>query len=175
MHLGELLTLGTVWLAMVLYVAGEIVKATRLGGETPGVARWLNTLGGAAFLAHIASAFHFYHGWSHVAAYDDTARQTGALFGWNWGGGLFINYAFALVWLREMVWSWTDPQGQDRRPRWMTWSVRGFFLFMIFNGAVVFVSSRRRWIGIILCLLMVWCWWPRRKSTDDLRDSPPAS
>ena len=163
MHSGQWLTLGTVWLALSLYVAGECVQALRPGDGNAAVARWLNRLGGAAFLAHVAGAFHFYHGWSHAAAYAETARQTASLLGWNRGGGLYINYAFALVWLGEMVWSWNDAPGRAGRPRWMTWAVRGFFLFMIFNGAVVFISGPKRWAGAILCLLLLWCWWPRRK------------
>src|SRR5258705_11066382 len=104
MDSGEWLTRGTVWLALVLYVAGEMVNVGRRGRERFVAARWLNSFGCAAFLAHVTCAFHFYHGWSHSAAYDETARQTAELVGWNWGGGLFLNYLFALVWLGEAAW-----------------------------------------------------------------------
>jgi len=166
MDTGEWLTRGTVWLALLFYVASEIA-ASRSGGGTFHAARWLNTAGCAAFLAHVAAAFHFYHHWSHASAYADTARQTAEFSGWNWGGGLYLNYLFALVWLGEVVWSWTNPNGSLQRPKWMTWVVRGFFLFMMFNGAVVFVRDGLRWFGLVLCLLLVGCWWPLRKRNVD--------
>ena len=158
MDTGEWLTRGTVWLALSLYVAGEIVKAARRGDESFRPARRLNTAGCAAFLAHVAAAFHFYHHWSHAAAYADTARQTVEFSGWNWGGGLYLNYLFALVWLGQVVWAWANPGGYLQPPKWRTWVVRGFFLFMMFNGAVVFVHGAIRWFGLVLCLALVVCW-----------------
>lgn len=47
------------------------------------------------FLAHVACAFPFVHGWSHAAAYSATALRTVEAVGWNWGGGAFIAYAQA--------------------------------------------------------------------------------
>lgn len=164
MDTGEWLTRGTVWLALSLYVASEMAAARR-GRELSHAARWVNTAGGAAFFAHVASAFHFYHHWSHTAAYEDTARQTAEFSGWNWGGGLYINYAFALVWLGEVAWSWANPNRYLQRPNWMTWFVRGFFLFMMFNGAVVFVHNAVRWFGLVLCLVLLVCWWRAHRNT----------
>ena len=158
MHTGEWLTRGTVWLALAIYVASEIMKVTRRSHDWGAWARWLNSFGCAAFLAHVACAFHFYHAWSHPVAYADTARQTAELFGWNWGGGLYVNYLFALVWVGEVVWSWTDPNHYIQRPKWILWTVRGFFLFMMFNGAVVFARGDIRWFGWLLCLTLAGCW-----------------
>jgi hypothetical protein len=45
----------------------------------------------------------------------------------------------------------------------MNWIVRSFFLFMMLNGAVVFAHGAMQWFGLILCLALVGCWWPRRK------------
>jgi hypothetical protein len=85
------------------------------------------------------------------------------VFGWNWGGGLYVNYAFALAWLGDVVWSWVDPSAWLARPEWLAWTVRGFFLFMILNGAVIFASGAARWWGALLCLALVAGWWSRRK------------
>ena len=163
MDTGEWLTRSAVWLALLLYVIAECVTAARRGGEPHATVRWLNTLGCIAFLAHVAFAFHFYHSWSHREAYAHTARQTAEWFGWNWGGGLYFNYAFALLWLGEVVWSWASPIGHRARPMWMTVLVRGIFLFMIFNGAVVFAHGAGRWLGLVLCLTLAGSWWLRRK------------
>jgi len=165
MHTGEWLTRGTVWLALPLFVAGEMVWAGR--GEMRAAAFWLNSSGCAAFLAHVACAFHFYHAWSHSAAYADTARRTAELSGWTWGGGLYLNYLFALVWTGGVFWSWTNPIGYLHRPSWLIWSVRAFFWFMILNGTVVFARGPVRWFGLILCLTLAGCWWPRRKRIAD--------
>lgn len=162
MNTGEWLTRGTVWFALVLYVAGEMVNVSRRGPERLVAARWLNSFGCAAFLAHVTCAFHFYHGWSHSAAYRETARQTAELVGWNWGGGLYLNYLFALVWLGEAVSSWVNPNGHLQRPKWLTWTVRSFFLFMMLNGAVVFPHGAVRWFGLVLCLTLAGCWWASR-------------
>src|SRR5688572_30163507 len=121
MDTGESLTRGTVWLALSLYVAGELAKTRRHVGPVRDADRWLNTAGCAAFFAHVACAFHFYHDWSHTTAYADTARQTAELLGWKWGGGLYLNYAFALVWLGEVVWSWAKPKSYVDRANWMNW------------------------------------------------------
>jgi hypothetical protein len=121
----------------------------------------LNSLGCAAFLAHVGCAFHFYHHWSHAAAYADTARQTAAYFGWYWGGGLYFNYAFLLLWVSQVIYSWTSSS----RPfsACLVWVVRSFVLLMVVNGAVVFVHGPVKWFGLFLCVALLLCWWPRAK------------
>ena len=128
----------------------------------PNTGRWLNTLGCAAFLAHIACAFHFYHSWSHAAAYAHTARQTADLTGWNSGLGLYINYLFAAVWIGDAVWSWTTPI-YTARAAWITRAIRVFVWFMIFNGAVLFAHGPLHVVGLLLTLILIVSWWPRRK------------
>jgi hypothetical protein len=160
----EWLTRGTVWLALSFYVAAEMAVAFKRGAARS-LARWLSALGVAAFLLHVICAFYFYHQWSHAVAYADTARQTAEFSGWNWGGGLYVNYLFTLVWLGELVWWWASPTTFVRRPRWIGRGVRAFFMFMIFNGAVVFVQSPLRWYGLALCALLLISWWRLWKQT----------
>ena len=161
--MGELLTRGTVWLALTLYVAGEIARR-RLASSV--AARWLNTLGCAAFIAHVACAFNFYHVWSHAVAYADTARQTAEMVGWSSGAGLYVNYFFAAVWLVDAFWSWITPS-YTARPVWAIWAVRAFFWFMIFNGAVVFARGPMRGYGLFLSLALIASWWPRQRTSID--------
>src|SRR5687768_8843195 len=54
-------------------------------------ARWCWTLGCAAFLVHVATAFDRVHGWSHTAA----VRHVEAVSGF--APGLFVSYAFTLL------------------------------------------------------------------------------
>ena len=155
---GDILTRGTIWLAVTLYVAGEAFSHRRV------LRRFLNTAGCGLFLAHVACAFEFYHSWSHSAAYSDTARQTAALVGWNSGTGLYVNYLFGLVWMSEVLWSWTRQTVVVSRLRWITITVRAFFWFMIFNGAVVFAHGPMRVYGLLLSVTLVAVWWPRRNN-----------
>ena len=155
MDAGELLTRGTVWLALTLYVGGEIARLFNRTG------RLLNTAGCTAFLAHVACAFHFYHSWNHSAAYAATAHQTADTFGWNSGLGLYINYLFAAIWLTDAVWSWSNKYAT--RPAWITRAIRTFFWFMMVNGAVIFAQGPLRWFGLLLSVVLIACWWPRRK------------
>ena len=67
METGEWLTRSTVWVALALYVASEILKTAGGGAGSGLTARWLHSLGCAAFLAHVVCAFHFYHRWSPLS------------------------------------------------------------------------------------------------------------
>ena len=145
----------TIWTALLLYTAGEYGRTRR-----PAVAWarpvWL--LGATAYLAHVAAAFATHHGWSHAAAYAYTAARTEALLGLAWGGGLWANYAFTVLWAGEALWWGTMPGSYARRARaWMP-AVRGAFIFMIVNGAVVFVDGPGRWLGIAIVAALIAIW-----------------
>src|SRR5262245_656128 len=89
---GEFLTRWTVRIAVVLYVAALLSRRFSW--------RWARgawTAGCVLYLLHVVAAFHYYHHWSHDAAYESTARQTADVVGVHWGGGLYVNYAFTLV------------------------------------------------------------------------------
>ena len=176
MDIAEWLTRGTVWLALSLYVAGELAAAFASGLVGIKVARWLNALGLAAFLAHVGCAFHFHHRWSHAAASADTARQTAEFSGWYWGGGLYLNYLFGLVWLGEFIWAAVSQTTHAQRRRYIGWLVRTYFMFMIFNGAVVFAKCPMRWYGLLLLGLLVLGWWRLGKQGNGSRKlSPPSA
>src|SRR5882724_4027554 len=134
MEFGELATRWTVRAALALYVLALILRAI----ARPRPARLFWTGGFAAFLIHVACAFHFYHHWSHAAAYQDTAQKTAAATGLDWGGGLYLNYLFALVWGVDVFWWWCNAASYTARARIVEWSVQGFLAFMAFNATVVF-------------------------------------
>ena len=139
----------------MLYAAGEYGR-TRHPPRPWARPIWL--FGAACYVAHVAVAFGTHHGWSHAAAYAYTAAQTDALLGFDWGGGLWFNYAFTLIWVSEAIWWQALPESYARRsPAW-THAVRGAFLFMIVNGALLFVSGPRRLLGIavVIALTLIW-------------------
>jgi hypothetical protein len=163
---GELLTRLTIWLALIAYGIGA---AMLLASSAPAWrlrARLIWTLGFLFFAAHVACAFAHYHGWSHAAAYRDTARQTADLTGLDWGGGLYINYLFALAWLADVLSWWIAPQRFARRPAWLTILWHSFFLFMVINGAVVFGKGPVRWLGAAICVLLASLWWRTRSTRE---------
>jgi hypothetical protein len=102
------------------------------------------------------------YGWSHEAAVAATARQTMAVYGVNWGGGVYLNYAFVTLWVVE-AWRWYRfPSRQTRPVRAITWTTRAVFLVMILNAAVIFAGGARRGAGALIVLGLLWIWWPRR-------------
>ena len=151
---GELLTRITVWLALAGYATGASVYLISQGKRSwDAVARMAWSVGLIGLIAHVACAYHFYHNWSHAAAYRETARQTAEVTGLDWGGGLFINYALIIGWVIDVaLWRLRGLDAYRNRPRWLTAAWQGFLLFIIFNATVVFKTGPLRWIGLGLCL-----------------------
>ncbi len=168
MDTGEFLTRGTIWVSIAGYAIGSVIFALSYSSRvdsSPGRAKWDSatrvvwTIACASLIAHFISAFQFYHGWSHAAAYDDTARQTHELFGLNWGGGLFINYALLIVWMVDIAWWWRGGLDSYRQRPWplmIAW--HGLLIFIIFNATVVFGDGIVRWIGLAICLMLILAW-----------------
>ena len=160
---GETLTRWTVRVALLLYAATLVLRLAR--PQQGKLARWLWAIGCALFLAHVAAAFHYFHGWSHRHAYDETARQTGELVGTYWGGGLYLNYLFTLGWAADAAWWWWGGlAAYDRRPRWIVVLLHGFMFFMAFNATVVFEQGPVRWTAALVTLVVAFLALRRRKA-----------
>jgi hypothetical protein len=148
----------TARLALACYVVGLALRLL----FRPRASRFAWTVGCLIYLAHVVSAFEYAHHWSHQEAYDSTARQTEAVVGWYWGGGLYINYVFTLVWLLDVCWWWLSPQSYLRRPAALEWTVQGFMGFIAFNATVIFAIGPSRWFGIFACIVLAGAWAWRR-------------
>ena len=95
------------------------------------------TVGLIFFLIHFVSSMGFAHDWSHQNAFDHTAQQTEEFTGWNWGGGIYFNYLFALVWSFDVLMWWkTGPSWLDNRGYQI--GLHCFFAFIIINATIVF-------------------------------------
>jgi hypothetical protein len=154
----------TIWLSVLLFVAGEAGKRPAFDSGRP--ARWawpIWSLGAMLCAVHMILAIGLRHGWSHEAAIESTARQTQSVYGLDWGGGVYVNYAFLAVWTAEVLWWRAAPRRYFSRPAALTWIVRAFFLIVLFNAAVVFASGGRGVAGLILTALLLWIWRPRRR------------
>ncbi len=160
-----LITRGTAVAAFAAYVIALALRICRgTPGQprtAPGMARWWWTAGCAIFLVHVVCAFQFVHHWSHDHAYAATARQSAEVTGFNSGVGLYLNYAFTVLWLGDAAWWWRSPQGCETRSRLVEWLVQGFMAFLWFNATVVFGKGPARWAGAAACVVLGLCWWWR--------------
>ena len=158
--MGDLLTRVTIWLALALYAASQVARRPS-AAKTGELAFWLLSSGWVLYIAHVLLAFDTHYSWSHATAYAETATQTEALTGWRWGGGLYVNYLFSAVWGVELCWWRWARERYEGRATWLELVIRGFFLFMIVNGAVVFVSGPQRWLGVATVGVLLVAWRPR--------------
>ncbi len=159
MNCGEALTRTTIGIAISGYALGVcLMLLFRESLRWQARARMAWTVGCLGLIAHTICAFHFYHDWSQTSALRETARQTAEVTGNNWGGGLFINYAFLTAWAADVAWWWRGLELYQRR-HWLITAVwQGVFIFMIFNATIVFKTGVVRWLGVVICvgLLSVW-------------------
>lgn len=158
---GEILTAVTIWITLGAYAIGSVIFAlSRARKRWDAWARLIWTLACVALLAHVASAFHFYHQWSHGAAYRDTARQMDEMFGVEWGGGIYLNYALLIIWVVDVLWWWIAGLDAYRHRPWLLVAAwHGFLVFMFFNATVVFGDGFVRWLGLCVCLGLWVVWW----------------
>jgi hypothetical protein len=160
MSRGEFLTRVTIWAALAAYLAGTVCYLlSRRRYRWDLAARLVWTFACVSLLAHVACAFHFYHGWSHDSAYRDTARQTAEVVGLNWGGGLYINYVLVAAWVADVVWWWRGLEAYRLRPAPLVAAWQGFLLFIFFNGTVIFEAGLLRWLGLCSYLALALVWW----------------
>src|SRR5262245_23359862 len=134
MSKGELLLRITIWIALAGYALGAAHLITQRRRRWEFLARVAWTASCLCLLGHVALAFHFFHGWSQSSVYAETARQTADVFGINWGGGLFINYALILAWIIDVIWWWGWPDAYRSRPRLLTAIWHCFLIFIFFNA-----------------------------------------
>lgn len=152
---GELATRISVWLALLLWLASEWFA---LNPKRLRVRQSLFALSAVVFLTHVTLAFHVFYDWSQTTALADVRRQTREVTGLEWSIGLWINYAFAALWIAEALWLCFRAGHHAARPAWVTRLVRGIFWFMAFNGAVVFVKGPQKWLGLVICLGAAVAW-----------------
>jgi len=152
-------TAWTIRLALLTLMASMVLRMVRPWWPlSPGIQRIIWTAACGLFLAHIAAGMHYYHGWSNADAYADTAQQTYDKLGVRFGGGIYVNHLMAILWVADVLWWWIAPRRYAvRSPRWEQ-AIVGFFLFIAFNGLIVFKEGPLRIAGVIgfAVLGLVW-------------------
>jgi hypothetical protein len=112
-------------------------------------ARWAWTLGCAVYLVHVAFAFQFLHHWSHTAAVEHAARRTLDVVGFEFGAGLYVNYAFTLLWVADVAWWWRRSSSRQAIAPAYYWTIQAIFAFMMFNATVVFGPAFWKWVAVL--------------------------
>lgn len=128
----------------------------RTGNRSQRELLWFWWAGFALAALHTVSALWAFHGGSHAAAVQATADKTEAWFGWRFGAGVYVNYAFVLVW-------GVDGLARSGRwgpgPVWLQRTIDAFLIFVAINGAIVFAQGPVRWLSVAGVLLVMVAWW----------------
>lgn len=149
---------GTIWLSMLLFAAGESGRSfTPRGSAPPRWAWWAFATGLVLAIVHTLIAFALVHQWSHADAVVKTAALTESIYGVPFGGGIYFNYLFLAAWLADVWWWRTSPRDYVR-PAAATWTLRAFYMVMLFNATVVFASGFRRVVGLLLVSWLARAW-----------------
>ena len=117
-------------------------------------ARNIWTWGCVLFLIHFLSAFALVHHFDHGDAYAHTARRTAEVVGLHWGGGIYVNHAFMIFWICDVLRWWKLGADAGYQPDRYFWSVHGFFAFMFVNATIVFGPPHWLWISAFILVLL---------------------
>ena len=148
----------TIWLSMILFVAGEAGKRFARAERRSLWPVWAWAVGVVLCAVHMVIAMAVRYGLSHRDAVRGTAEQAAAVYGIGWSGGLYVNYVFLLIWAGETAWWATSPRTYLSRGAILEWSLRTFYFVIIFNAVVVFARPMMRPVGMLLIAALVATW-----------------
>ena len=158
---GELLTRWTARLLVACWAARLLLDVSRSPSPRREIlAGWAWTLGCGSYLAHIAAAFAFYHGWSHRAAWEHTAQRTAETVGLDWGGGVYFNYLAALLWSLDVLLFWSGRHSSATGPRARHAGsfhrlTTAYLTFLVINATVVFGPAAWKPVALLLVAVFV--------------------
>jgi hypothetical protein len=136
----------TMILATIAWAIGEIFMRRSAAADRIGRRAW--TIGITLAVVHVILAFEFVYAWDHAAAVSATARQAAERSGWEWRGGIYVNYLFLALWFADICWWWAAPASHASRSVRFEAARLAVFAFMFLNGAVLFASAAGRSVGI---------------------------
>ena len=152
--MGDIVICWTARLFVACYVGRLFVDAVSDRSETSlRTARILWTCGCVLALAHMAAAFHWKHHWSDSAAYEHVLVRTRETTGFESGLGVYVNYAFAFLWLTDTAIWWWDLRWPNRTVPY--WCVQSVFAFLMFQATAVFGPAIWKPITIAAITLLI--------------------
>ena len=151
---GEAALRWSVRLAVGLWLLKAALELRRRGRPPSAAEAAAHAAGCVAYLVHVWTAFASRHGWSHAAAAAHTAAETRRVVGFDAAWGVWVNYAFTLLWAADaarVAAAWLRGRVTGRAAdRVVFWA----FAFIVFQSTVVFGGDGWRWAGV--GLLAAW-------------------
>ena len=132
------LVLWTARVAALAWLCSWVVRLSDRASRPQRLSLVLTTAGCLVYLVHVVAAFALVHDWRHAQAWEQTARETRAVTGIDWGGGVWFNYAFTLLWPVNVARWWWEWLCGRRWPRWAAIAMETFLAFIIVNATIVF-------------------------------------
>lgn len=151
-----------VWLALVAWFAGALARARRHrdSAETLYRVAWL--FGGAMIIIHILTSYGLAHGWSHSEAIRATAKESERVTGIRAGWGVYVNFAFAVVWFGYSLVMVIAGRRFHRIDPVIFW----FTAAIVFAATVVFETGAVR--GMSLAGFVLLAVWSHRRTSSQL-------
>jgi len=126
--------------------------------HTESLQRTVWSLGCLLAWAHVLCALAVHHHWSHAAAYAHTASETAKTVGINWGGGIYFNYLFLVLWSADSIWWWLRPASYHSRALSISIVIHAYLAFIAFNATVVFETGPVRFAALAAIVLLAAVW-----------------
>ncbi|KAA5547306.1 hypothetical protein FYK55_02610 [Roseiconus nitratireducens] len=162
--LGDLLVYPPIWLAITAWFVGAWARRwpQRSVARRIYQASWL--AGSLLVCLHIVASYGHVHHWSHAevlaATADESQRVTGIRAAW----GVYVNFAFALIWLG---YSTAMIRHRGALPGWDRW-VFGFTAMIVFFATIVFEPGTVRWASAFgFTALAIAAWKDTRKKRQE--------
>lgn len=162
-HLVQQLARWAIRVAVTMYVcriARELYERNDLAARwIPSRAVLLFSVAGCGFyLIHVALAFEGFHDWSHDAAVRFTAEETQRVLGIERGEGVWVNYAFTLIWIADCIRLALARHRDLPTKLWHDGTIHVVFAGMMFSATVVFGPSIYRWLALPVAVIWFAAW-----------------
>ncbi|MEM9367252.1 MAG: hypothetical protein AAGD07_14770 [Planctomycetota bacterium] len=165
-----------VWLALLGWFTGSLARFCDRGEPQSKAGRiyrasWF--IGSLMIVLHILASYGLVHDWSHQAAIEATAEESERVTGIRAGWGVYVNFAFATIWLAysiAMIVQRFRMEAVDGFVFWFTAAIV-FFATVVFETGLVRFSS----IAGFFCLGIAWLRLPRSDRDPHLGSSRSGS
>ena len=137
----------SVWLALAGWFAGSGCRALGhrdRGGMTEALYRHAWLFGSVMIVLHIIASYAITYQWNHAAAVQATAEESQRVTGIRAGWGVYVNFAFAAIWLgysMAMTRVGRRLPGFDPAVFWFTAAI-------VFSATVIFEAGAIRSLSL---------------------------
>jgi len=142
------------WPSLLCYTVAIGLRIGSRPADWKVISQKIWATGWILLVLHVLIAMSTVHHWSVSEAYTHTARQTFAAVGWDWGGGVYLNFATV------GIWGWTvlamSANATSKRAIPVEPIAQWYLAFMMFNATVVFGSRPAQVVGVLMCIGLAW-------------------